>query len=111
MHAEIDNKTGDLLPGMYVDARIITASKKVQALPSDAIVTDGGLEYIFVRSNNMDPEAGFVFKMVPVKTGICDLGHCEVQLLAELPQASEIVTEGAFYLLAEMNKGEGGHEH
>lgn len=49
VHAEIDNKTGNLLPGMYVDARIETDFNKVRALPNEAIVEDGGLSYIFVR--------------------------------------------------------------
>ena len=49
VHAEIDNKSGHLLPGMYVDARIVTDQQKVVALPDEAIVADAGLSYIFVQ--------------------------------------------------------------
>lgn len=126
VHAEIDNKGGDLLPGMYVDARIVTDEQKVRALPNDAIVSDGGLQYIFV----LEPEAGhehtqgethdhgaggdskeYIFRKIEVNTGAADIGFTEVVPAYNLPTHVQIVTKGAFYLLAEMKKGEGGHGH
>lgn len=117
VHAEIDNFDGSLLPGMYVEARIVTDKKSVQALPKEAVVRDGGLEYIFVleehghdHSEPADHEE-MVFKKVEVSTGARDLGYVEVVPADEIPKNAQIVTKGAFYLLAELNKGDGEHGH
>lgn len=151
VHAEIDNKTGNLLPGMYVDARIETDFNKVRALPNDAIVEDGGLSYIFVRETESissesqgdghdhdhdhehgdehghddgqdhdgghgdkedDDHAGeFVFRKIEVNTGAKDIGFTEVVPAQKIGENPVIVIKGAYYLLAELKKGEGGHEH
>ena len=129
VHAEIHNRTGNLLPGMYVDARIVTNKENVKALPNDAIVTDGGLNYIFVlkprTTHGHGHEAGarhehgketghgdeYLFRKIEVSTGATDIGFTEVVPAYNLPGHVQIVTKGAFYLLAEMKKGEGGHGH
>lgn len=149
VHAEIDNKTGNLLPGMYVDARIETDFNKVRALPNDAIVEDGGLSYIFVRETesansdshkdghdhgeghdhdhsdehgdddghghgdkeNGDHAGEYVFRKIEVNTGAKDIGFTEVVPAQKIGENPVIVIKGAYYLLAELKKGEGGHEH
>lgn len=115
VHAEIDNPDGNLLPGMYVDARIVTNDAKVRALPNDAIVSDGGLSYIFVLKPKSSADQGhkdeFVLRKIEVNTGAKDIGFTEVVPAYNLPEHAQMVTKGAFYLLAEMKKGEGGHGH
>lgn len=121
VHAEINNKKGNLIPGMYVDARIVTNEQKVKALPNDAIVSDGGLNYIFVlkptppHDHTHQETAGhndeYVFRKIEVRTGATDIGFTEVTPAYDLPENAQIATRGAFYLLAEMKKGEGGHGH
>jgi membrane fusion protein, heavy metal efflux system len=113
VHAEIDNHDGDLLSGMYVDARIVTSDEKVRSLPNDAIVSDGGLNYIFALKpgSHADHEDEFVFRKIEVNVGASDIGFTEVVPAYNLPEHVEIVTSGAFYLQAEMKKGEGGHGH
>lgn len=128
VHAEIQNKQGNILPGMYVDARIVTNKQKVQAVPNDAIVSDGGLNYVFVlkpsSSSGHQHEEGeqheheedghseeYVFRKIEVNTGAKDMGFTEVVPAYNLPDHIQIVSKGAFYLLAEMKKGEGGHGH
>lgn len=132
VHAEIDNKTGNLLPGMYVNARIITNKDEVHALPNDAIVSDGGLNYIFVlqpkkvvehkghshgdgdhhdHGSANDHADEHIFNKMEVNLGAKDIGFTEVLPVDALPENAQIVTQGAFYLLAEMKKGEGGHGH
>ncbi len=121
VHAEIENKTGGLLPGMYVDARIVTNEQQVQALPNDAIVNDGGLNYIFVlkprsvqdhaHEDGATHDNEFVFRKIEVNLGATDIGFTEVVPAYNLPDHVQIVTKGAFYLLAEMKKGQGGHGH
>jgi len=120
IHAEIENKTGDLLPGMYVDARIVIDNKRVIALPDEAIVAEGGLNYIFIEAGHEhqdDPDHAnlqnheYVFRKVEVNTGVSDIGFTEVVAAEEIPENPTIVIRGAYYLQAEMKKSQGGVEH
>jgi hypothetical protein len=43
--------------------------------------------------------------------GIRDLGYAEVVPADPLSDKAEVVTHGAFYLMAELNKGDGEHGH
>ncbi len=146
VHAEITSKPEGLLPGMFVDARIVTReAKAVQALPNDAIISESGLNYIFVRyyeSDNHDAHEGhdhndaheghghadehkghdhaengehgageYTFKKIEVNIGATDIGFTEVVPAQTISENPEIVVKGAYYLQAEMKKGEGGHGH
>jgi membrane fusion protein, heavy metal efflux system len=114
IHAEItNNKKYGLVPGIYVNALIDIGSNPVNALPDEAIVKTGGLEYIFVlrarhKENN---EEVYIFGMNEVKTGTSELGYTEVQVLESFGAEAQIVTGGAYYLLSKMKSGEGGEEH
>jgi len=124
VHAEIYNKSGNLLPGMYVDARIITDSVIARSVPEEAVVYEGGMAYIFILEDGMtgpepmltaegdvNQDEHFRFQRVPVKTGARDLGFIEVKPELALPDETQIVLNGAYYLLAEMKKGEGEDHH
>ena len=52
-----------------------------------------------------------VLRAVPVVTGTSEEGYVEIRLLEEVAEESEVVTKGAFFVLSEMRKGEGGHHH
>jgi len=129
-HALIENKQGTLLPGMYVDARIVVDDKKTVAVPDDAIVSDAGLNYIFVLKEDGEEhehheneshkhedkeehthEGEFVFRKIEVNTGASDIGFTEVVPAQKIPLNPTVVVKGAFYLLAEMKKGKGGEGH
>ncbi|MDZ7719882.1 MAG: efflux RND transporter periplasmic adaptor subunit [Balneolaceae bacterium] len=123
VHAELTNRQPDLLPGMYVEAWIVTDSTQVLALPEGAVVSDSGSSYIFIReheeehatveqvSDSDEHEHGSRFKAMEVITGVTDKGYVEIKLLQDLPEDTEVVTNGAFFILSEMKKGEGGHHH
>ena len=122
VHAELTEQQLDLLPGMYVESWIVTDSSEVLALPEGAVVTDGGSSYIFVKEEEEHADVqqaaesesnqhGFLFKAVEVMTGVSDNGYMEIKLLKDLPEDTEVVTDGAFFILSEMKKGEGGHHH
>ena len=99
---------------MYVDARIITNNETVMALPNDAIVNHEGLDYIFAmisKSNEEGHEDEYIFKKIEVNTGVSDMGFTHVVPAEYLPEEIKVVTKVAYYLMAEMNKGTGGHGH
>jgi len=113
VHAEISNKSDEILPGMYVNALIITEAEETKVLPNDAIVSDGGLNYVFALKpiKEKGHEDEFVFRKIEVNLGASENERTAVVPVYQLPDDTKYVVSGAFYLLAEMKKGEGGHGH
>ena len=112
VHADIDNKNGDLLPGMYAEGRIVQGEKSGFAVPEEAIVKEGEQSYVFIVDEDGAPEENKMkYKRIPVSTGVNDLGFVEVNLPAGTPENVKIVTNGAYTLSSEMVKGELEHGH
>lgn len=125
IHAHLSEEHTNLLPGMYVEAMIVTDNETVLSLPEQAVVSDGGQSYIFIveEENEKDQHAeveaatesknqhGTHLKAIPVVTGTNEEGYVEIRLLEDITDQSTVVTRGAFFVLSEMRKGEGGHGH
>ena len=78
VHAEIENKSGNLIPGMYIQGKIQVENSKTRALPESAIIKDGDKYYVFfVEKENDD----WSFKPVEIIIGAKDENWIEVQLL------------------------------
>lgn len=108
VHAEIIGKREGLLTGMFVEARIVTSSKEVNALPDEAFVSERGLDYVFVQKEKTD---GVIeFEKIQVNKGISDLGFSEILFIEGIPEDVVIVIKGAYYLNSEMQKGEFGDD-
>lgn len=112
VHAHLDNKDKDLLPGMYVEGRIVRGEQKSTAVPEAAIVQEGEDSFIFVLDEkNTDQDDILGFKQVKIQPGTTDLGFVAIQLPAEISKDTPIVTQGAYALSSEINKSSAGHEH
>lgn len=130
VHVDIENKEGVLIPGMYVSGQIIIDTVTTDTLPEAAIVAEGDKYFIFVKAeseehaqendNEGDEEKGseedheqerWYFERVEVIPGTRDNSYLEVKLLAPLPEDAQIAVNAAYYLLAEMGKGETEHSH
>jgi len=132
LHADISNKKRTLIPGMYVRGRVIANNILTTVLPEHAIVTDEEKAYIFVKIDgeqhdhgheetagkeehdhgHSDHEEGkWTFEMVEVITGFTSDGLTEVKPLQPLVENAKIAGNGAYYLMAEMGKGETEHSH
>jgi len=110
--ADIDNKKGDLLPGMYVEGRIVQGEKLALAVPEKAILKKGEHSFIFILEETGDKKEDKIkFKRIPVTTGINDLGFTEISIKQNLPKNVKIVSVGAYTLASEMVKGELEHGH
>ncbi|HNB82525.1 MAG TPA: efflux RND transporter periplasmic adaptor subunit, partial [Chitinophagaceae bacterium] len=103
-HASIDSISETLLPGMFIEARIKIDDSYVDALPSEAIVSNGNDHYIFIE------EHPATYRQVAVKTGTTDLNYTEIKPMETVDPNKKIVVKGAYYLLSELTKGEGEHE-
>lgn len=108
IHAEIDDKSGLLLPGMYARGRILTGDTTGTALPDAAVIRNNGKDYIFKAEKH---EEEWEFSPVEVITILSSDGWTQVSLKEELPLNAKVAWNNAYYLLAEMQKGEAEHAH
>ncbi len=109
VHAEIENKDKNLIPGMYVNARIITEEKLEQALPEDAVFQEGETFYVFTAEKENDGSWGFTPQEVIVKS-VSD-GFIAFDFKKEIDPNILVAQSGAYYLMAEMKKSEAEHSH
>lgn len=112
VHAEILNGNQDLISGEFVEARVINQEQTINTLPIEAVTTDKGLDYIFIKEEEHEDEVHFL--KLQVHVGEHDLGYVEVMPIDPIPAGAEVVTKGAFFLMAQSKKGEegaGGHSH
>jgi cobalt-zinc-cadmium efflux system membrane fusion protein len=112
IHADIENEAGQLIPGMYVRGRILTENAQRHALPEAAVVREGDKHFIFTAQKEIDNgEAEWLFEPVEVTVGAKDGNWLEIQLLSPLPATTQLAWNNAYYLMAEMKKGEAEHSH
>lgn len=115
VHGHFDSKNTDLLPGMYVTAKIEIATEKALVAPDDAVVRFGEKHFIFSYLGQRDENGkpAYDYEMIEVMMGNKEDGFTQVTLLDSARNYEEIklVTEGAFTLLskAKNSEEEGGH--
>ena len=98
-----------LFDGMYVSGQIAIGSQRCLALPSEAIVSTDGKQYVFAL--NGEPKKGeYSFSRHEVSTGVTCGGFTEVKLCDHLKAGKKIVTDNAFYL-ASLTGEHGEHAH
>ena len=118
IHAVVKGDKTGLIEGMNITAVISIGETVLPAVPTEAIVSFQGQDYIFVSKSNAAPtpndkdssntkDAELKFERVQVVKGTSDVGFTEVGLMKDLPPKTQIVTKGAFFVLAKMtNTGE-----
>lgn len=133
VHAHLDKEDQSLIPNTYLKATIEVTDNKVTALPEQAIVSVGDKYYIFIKDGGHDHEheeekehgkeeesvedsthkGEVAFKSIEIKKGVTHNGYTEVFLPEDFEtDHEEIVTTGAYDLLAKMNNSEEeGHGH
>lgn len=112
IHAEIENKDGYLIPGMYVYGSVQTSSRLVKAVPHNAVVEENGKNYIFsVQKRQEKGETKWRVKPHAVKLGKEDEGWVEISPQDSLPPNTLIAMNKAYYLISEMKKGATEHHH
>ncbi len=123
VHATVQgNKTG-LIDGMNITAIVSLNNVTTDAVPTDAIVSADGKEYIFVvtdkkaekepqeeENKSEEPkskEPTTNFEKIEVAIGVSNMGYTAITLVKEVPANAKIVTKGAFFVNAKLtNKGE-----
>jgi len=104
VHATVKGDKSGLIEGMNVTAIISIGTSLASAVPDEAIVNHQGKDYIFLKMESKEETS---FKRIEVVKGTSDLGYSEIKPLEEIGSNVQIVTKGAFFLLAKMtNVGE-----
>jgi cobalt-zinc-cadmium efflux system membrane fusion protein len=109
VHATIPGDKTGLIEGMNVTGMIDIGNNYSPSVPSSAITSAAGNDYIFIQAESKEKEAkeNFTFHKVQVKKGITDKGYTEITPLQEIPNDTKVVTNGAFYLMSMLtNAGE-----
>jgi len=100
VHAMVKgNKTG-LIDGMNITANISLDKATLPAIPSEAIVSFQGQDYIFVVDSIDSKSNKTSFGRIPVAKGTSDVGYSEITLLKDVPANARVVVKGAFFILA-----------
>lgn len=108
VHAEIENKKGNLIPGMYIQGKIQVDNTETNALPESAIIKEGDKYYVFsVEKENND----WSFKPIEVVLGTKDGDWVSIKFAEEIEGNTQFAYNNAYYLNAEMKKGEAEHAH
>ncbi len=92
VHCHFEKYDKTLLPGMYMNATVELKSASLPAIPTDAIVSFEGKDYVFVKKNET------TFSMEMVSTGISENGFTQIVNSKDF-EGKEIVTKGAYTLL------------
>lgn len=112
LHADIEDKSGLLLPGMYVRGRIILGDNEGFLVPEDALARHEDAHYIFAgQQENDNGEVEWAFRPIEVRVGAKSNGWAEIELLEKQPAGTQIAMNNAYYILAEWKKGSGEHSH
>lgn len=112
LHADIKEKNGFLLPGMYINAKISTSTTKSLSIPEAGVVKEGDKHFIFIAEKESESDVSeWGFKPLEVQIGVNDNGWVEIKLLKEMDKGVQVALNNAYYLMAEMKKGEAEHTH
>ena len=117
-HLEGSNTDKELLPGMFVNAKIEVGMSEVISLPEEAIVRYQGKQYIFeaIGSRTENGEKMMDFEILEVEKGNEEDGYVAVTLIDTSRDilSLDIVVKDAFTLLAKAKNSKeegGGHGH
>lgn len=81
----------NFLPGMFVDAKIMTDTIKTLSLPEEAVIESEGTCYILKLIGKED--SGYTFERVAVKQGNTYDGYTEI-IATDLNETYQFLTKG-----------------
>jgi len=110
VHASIDNPSGLLIPGAYVNGRIAISEKETFVVAESAVLTEEGKTYVFLKVTGDGDADELSFEKVEVYTGNTDLGLTEIKNASDFLPEAQVVIKGAYTLSSEMIKGELEHD-
>lgn len=101
IHAHpVDNAKLPQLYGLFVEAEIIIADRKADCVPSSALVSGNGKNYVFVKQSETTDE--MTFERIPVEVGFTTESYAElISSSVPLLKGKQILVKGAYGLIQE----------
>lgn len=109
IHAEITDKEGFLIPGMYVKGRIMIHEKSVLAVKREALVRQEDQSFVFSAKKAENGE--WTFSPVEVIVTETQGDWLAIEPIDALSPKMPIAMNNAFHLMAELKKEEAEHSH
>ena len=101
VHCHFEKRPKQLLPGMFLNARIRVNNAEVTAVPEAAVVRYGNDEFV------LESKGGNSFSLLPVKTGMKENGMVEVTAQAGDLNGKTIIVKNAYAVFSQIkNPGE-----
>ncbi|CAM3853622.1 MULTISPECIES: efflux RND transporter periplasmic adaptor subunit [Flavobacterium] len=95
IHGHLDKSIKQrLLTGMFVEATILTDSKKGFAIPSDALITEVDKNYVLLLKSTT--KENYIFEKVAVIIGEKSISEVEIIVNKRITKESKILTKGVF---------------
>jgi cobalt-zinc-cadmium efflux system membrane fusion protein len=95
VHGHLDNAIKQrLLTGMFVEATILTDSKKGLAIPIDALISENNKNYVLLLKNNL--EGNYIFEKTEVKVGEKSVDSIEIIENKNVNKNTKILLKGVF---------------
>ena len=91
----LENKTSEIMPGMYMNAEVEAQSMESWTVSDEAIVNFEGKEYVFVDKGNQS------FEMLEIQPGQKENGKVQI-INYQILMNKRIVAKGAYTLLMKM---------
>ncbi len=98
LHARIIDMDNNLMPGMFVKAKIIVNVDSVYALNNQAIVKSNESHFIFIKSDSTN------FTPRKIEIGRISNDFSEIASMSSDLMKAEIVTSGAYYLQSKITE-------
>lgn len=97
VHGHLEHEEdANFLPGMFVDAKIMTDTIKTLSLPEEAVIESEGTSYVLKLVNKQG--AGYTFERIAVKQGNTYDGYTEI-ISTGLTETDQFLTKGVFDLI------------
>lgn len=97
VHGHLDESIKQkLLTGMFVEAKIVTSTKKGLAIPSEAVISENNKNFVLLLESNKNNI--YTFKKVAITIGEKSNDFIEILPDNEIQAASKILTKGTFDL-------------
>jgi cobalt-zinc-cadmium efflux system membrane fusion protein len=101
VHCHFEKRPKQLLPGMFLNARIKVNNAEVTAVPEAAVVRYGNDEFL------LESKEGNSFSLLPVQTGMKENGMVEVAAQTGDLNGKTVIVKNAYAVLSQIkNPGE-----
>ena len=98
VHVHINNiqQEQKLIPGMFINAKIMTGNRITQSLPESAILREAEGNFIFIIDKQDSKEVSF--KKIPISLGVVQQGNIEIGRASDITATTLVILKNGHFL-------------